>query len=92
MTRILSAKPLVTIIVPTYNYAHFISDMLANIQAQTYKNWECIVVDDGSVDNTREMVKGFTAMDNRIKYFYQENQCQAVARNTGLKNSNGKYI
>ena len=92
MTRLLFAKPLVTIIVPTYNYGHFISDTLDNIQAQTYKNWECIVVDDGSVDDTRKIVQGFIAIDDRIRYFYQENQCQAVARNTGLKNSNGKYI
>ena len=92
MTRLLFAKPLVTIIVPTYNYGHFISDTLDNIQAQTYKNWECIVVDDGFVDDTRKIVQGFIAIDDRIRYFYQENQCQAVARNTGLKNSNGKYI
>ena len=50
------------------------------------------MVDDGSVDNTREIVNGFTAIDDRIKYFYQENQYQAVAKNTGLKNSHGKYI
>lgn len=84
--------PLVTIIIPTYNYGHFIGQTLECIQAQTYSQWECIVVDDGSTDNTSEVVAGYVEKDDRIKYIYQSNQGQAAARNTAIKISSGKYF
>jgi glycosyltransferase involved in cell wall biosynthesis len=84
--------PLVTVIVPTYNYAHFISQTLESVCVQTYQNWECIVVDDGSTDHTNEVVSSRADEDGRIKYVYQENQGQAAARNKGIRLSAGKYF
>src|SRR5437588_2675056 len=85
-------QPLVSIIVPTYNYAHFIGEALESVQYQTYSNWECIVVDDGSTDDTGIIAKQFADKDNRIKYHRQENQGLAAARNTGMANSTGVYF
>lgn len=87
-----TSLPLVSVIIPTYNYAHLIAQTLENIQAQTYRNWECIVVDDGSMDNTEELIAHYLKQDNRIKYIYQKNQGQAAARNNGIKSSAGKYL
>ena len=50
-------SPLVSVIVPSYNYARFIGQALESLEAQTYTNWECVVVDDGSTDNTAEIIK-----------------------------------
>jgi glycosyltransferase involved in cell wall biosynthesis len=83
---------LVSVIVPSYNYGHLIAETLSCVQAQTLKNWECLVVDDGSTDNTEEVVSSFVTRDSRIRYFKQDNQKQAAARNTGIQNSNGTYF
>lgn len=88
----MSQPPLVSVIIPTYNYADFIVQSLQSIQAQTYENWECIVVDDGSTDNTADVVSGFVKSDPRIKSIQQTNQLQGAAKNTGLKNSSGHYV
>jgi GT2 family glycosyltransferase len=92
MSMASQCRPLVSIIVPTYNYAHFIGEALESVQSQTYSNWECIVVDDGSTDDTGIIAKQFADKDNRIKYHRQENQGLAAARNTGLANSPGVYF
>lgn len=84
--------PLVSVIVPTYNYGHLISQTLASLLAQTYPHWECIVVDDGSTDNTREVVAHYATTDSRFKYVRQSNQRQAAAKNTGIKISGGEYL
>src|SRR5262245_6278913 len=84
--------PLVSIIVPTYNYGHLISETLACLQSQSYENWEALVVDDGSTDNTAAVVAAAAASDPRIHYFKQENQKQAAARNRGLSHSQGSYV
>lgn len=83
---------LVTVVIATYNYAHFIAQTLDSVLAQTYLDWECIVVDDGSTDNTREVVERYTKADQRIRYIWQENQRLAAARNTGIANSSGEYL
>jgi hypothetical protein len=62
------------------------------VQAQTYQHWECIVVDDGSTDNTDGVVRTFTESDSRIKYIRQENRGLAAARNTGIGTSAGNYF
>lgn len=87
-----SAPPLVSVIVPTYNYGEFIGEMLESLQAQTYGNWECLVIDDDSTDSTQEVVAQYAREDSRIKYLHQSNQRQAAARNTGLKNARGQYV
>jgi glycosyltransferase involved in cell wall biosynthesis len=88
----MSDLPLVSIIVPSFNYGHLIADTLNDILKQTYKNWECLIVDDGSSDNTKWVVDEFVKNDNRFKYFFQDNQGLSAARNTGLKNCKGDLI
>lgn len=83
---------LVSIITPTYNCGRFIAETLRSVQAQTYTNWEMIIVDDFSTDNTRKVVEQF-ANDPRIKYHCLErNSGASVARNTGLKLAKGRWI
>lgn len=79
---------LITIIVPVYN----LEKCLNSIINQTYKNLEIICIDDGSPDNSIEILNTFTKKDNRIKIIRQENQGLSGARNTGIKNATGKYI
>lgn len=84
--------PLVSVIVPTYNYAHVLAQALDSVRSQSFQEWECIVVDDGSTDKTEEVVELHAQQDPRIRYIRQANQRQAVARNTGIKNSAGTYL
>src|ERR1700680_1606833 len=86
-----TSLPLVTVVVPAYNYEHFISETLLSVRAQTYQQWECIVVDDGSTDNTGSAVSDFVEKDPRIKYIRQENGGLAAARNTGIAHGAGEY-
>jgi glycosyltransferase involved in cell wall biosynthesis len=84
---------LTSIILPTYNRAEFIEDAFNSILSQQYLNWELIIVDDGSSDNTSEIVSAFThRIANNIIYIKQENQGPAVARNTGIAKASGDYI
>ncbi|WP_051291352.1 glycosyltransferase family 2 protein [Pedobacter glucosidilyticus] len=85
-------EPLVSIIIPSYNYGYLITETLNCLLSQNYQNWEAIIIDDGSTDNTRDLIKENFLKDSRFKYIYQENLGLAAARNTGLKNANGKYI
>ena len=81
-----------SVIVPTYNYGRFIGETLECLRAQTYENWECIIIDDGSTDDTAERVSRFMERDARFKFLRQENALQAAAKNNGLRNSAGEYI
>ncbi len=81
--------PLISVIVPTYNYAHFIGDCLESIFSQTYKDFEVIVVDDGSTDGTAEILQEYK---EKIRYIYQENRGLPSARNTGIQSSHGKFL
>lgn len=83
---------LVSIIIPSYNYGFVIEETLRSIQEQTYTNWEAIFVDDGSTDNSREIIKEFAKKDKRIKLFTQNNQGVSKARNLGFLMSKGTYI
>jgi len=85
-------KSLVSIIVPCYNQAQYLGEALQSVFDQTYTHWECIIVNDGSLDNTEEVVQKWIAKDNRFTYFYQENSSVSVARNYGIKMAGGKYI
>lgn len=67
-------NPLVSIIVPCYNYAHYLGETLQNIFSQQYQQWECLIIDDGSTDNTATVAAGFVNKDARFRYFYQSNQ------------------
>ena len=83
---------LVSIIMPSYNTAKFISDSINSVLSQTYSNWELIIVDDCSSDNTDEIVSPFLS-DKRIKYLKNEkNSGAAVSRNYALREAKGKWI
>lgn len=83
--------PLVSIIIPTYNRAKFISKALKSVIDQTYKNWEAIIIDNESVDETYKLVNGFN--DPRIKYFKISNDgVIAKSRNLGIKEAKGDWI
>ncbi len=85
-------RPLFSIILPTYNRGPFLAKAIESIQQQTVEEWELIVVDDGSTDNTREIVQTFSDKDKKIKYIYQENAERSAARNNGITNAKGTYI
>lgn len=85
-------QPEVTIIVPTYNYGHLIGETLDCLINQVFKDWEAIIIDDGSTDETEKVVLKYTAIDSRIKYSKQENKGVSVARNLGLKLAKGNFI
>ncbi|PJA94745.1 hypothetical protein CO130_02855, partial [Candidatus Jorgensenbacteria bacterium CG_4_9_14_3_um_filter_38_10] len=86
----MDSNPLVSIIIPAYNAEKYIQRALESALAQTYKDIEIIVIDDGSTDKTAEIIK--TYQDPRIIYFFQKNQGQGPARNNGIKKSQGEYI
>jgi glycosyltransferase involved in cell wall biosynthesis len=85
-------NPLVSIIVPCYNQAQYLDEALQSVIDQTYQNWECIIVNDGSPDNAEFVVKQWLAKDSRFVYLYKENGGLSSARNAGLDNANGDYI
>ena len=84
--------PFFSIIIPAYNRSTLILDTLNSVMNQSFSDWECIVVDDGSKDNTKEAVQKVIEQDNRFKYVFQENSERSAARNNGVKHAVGKYI
>lgn len=82
--------PLVSIIIPTYNRKHYITDAIDSCLAQTYPRCEIIVVDDGSTDDTEVFLRN--TYGGQIRYMYQENQGPAIARNTGIAHAKGELI
>ena len=82
-------EPLVSVIIPNYNYENFIVRTVESVFSQTYKNFEIVVVDDGSNDNS---IKVLNTFGNKIKIIEQENAGVSAARNNGVKNSTGDYI
>lgn len=83
---------MVSIIIPAYNTEKYIAETINSVLNQTYKEWELIVVDDGSTDNTAKIVKAFCEKDNRIQYFYKENSGVSDTRNYGMEKAKGEYI
>lgn len=91
----MQSTPLVSILIPTYNRAHLIEKTLDSVHAQTYQNWECIVVDDGSTDTTEELLLSYTAKDDRFQYHKRPDTYLPGgngARNYGFDVSSGAYI
>jgi len=84
-------QPLISVIIITYDRAHYIAKAIGSILNQNYQNIEIIIVDDGSTDGTKDFVQPYLN-DKKIYYIYQKNQGVSVARNNGIKSSNGKYI
>lgn len=84
---------LVSIITPAYNAAAYIAETIESVFAQTYTNWEMLIVNDCSKDNTAEIVQSYAAKDKRIKLInLEQNSCAAAARNTAIQNAKGMYI
>jgi glycosyltransferase involved in cell wall biosynthesis len=79
----------VSVIIPTYNCENYICETIDSVFAQTYQDFEIIVVDDGSTDNTKEVLKKYS---DRIRYFFQEKSGPSVARNAGVRASLGEYL
>jgi glycosyltransferase involved in cell wall biosynthesis len=85
-------KPEVSVIVPCYNYGHLLSETLESLKKQTLSNWECIVIDDGSTDDTKHVAAHYAKQDNRFRYIYQDNEGLSSARNTGILSARGDFI
>ena len=90
--KLIYLKMLFSIIMPTYNRSELISKAIESVINQSYEKWELIIIDDGSTDNTYDIVNKFISSENRIKYFFQKNQERSAARNNGIRNSNGNWI
>jgi len=85
----------ISVIIPTYNRAHIIKDALDSVLMQTYSNWECIIIDDGSTDHTEKIIMDYINLDSRFIYIkrpFSRNKGAATCRNIGLENAKGEYI
>lgn len=87
-----NSQLLVSVLVPCYNQARYLPDALASVLIQTHPHWECIIINDGSTDDTGEVAREWLARDDRFKYVYKENGGLSSARNAGLKAAIGEYI
>ena len=84
---------LVSIVMPAYNCAHYIGETIQSVLVQTYEDWELLIVDDQSTDNTPKVVDEFATQDDRIRYIeLEKNSGVAVARNRGIEEARGNYI
>lgn len=85
-------RPKISVIVPCYNHAQYLDECLQSVLDQTYQAWECIIVNDGSPDNTEEVAKQWTEKDPRFKYLKKENGGLSSARNAGIEIAEGEWI
>lgn len=85
-------RPLISVIVPCFNQGAFLAETLNSVLGQTYSNWECIIVDDGSEDDTSVVAAVFVKRDVRFSYIKQANQGPSIARNNGIASSKGTYV
>ncbi|MCD8362334.1 MAG: glycosyltransferase [Lachnospiraceae bacterium] len=84
--------PKLSIVVPVYNVALFIRECLDSIKRQSFRDWECMLVDDGSTDSSGDICREFCAKDPRFRYFYQENSGVSSARNRGIERATGEFL
>jgi GT2 family glycosyltransferase len=82
----------VSVIVPTHNYGQYIRQTVESVRRQTWTDWECLVVDDGSADGTGNIMAELAATDPRIRYLRQENRGPSAARNAGLAATSGEFV
>ena len=85
-------NPLVSVIMPAYNAEKYIDEAIDSVISQTFANWELIIVNDGSTDDTQKIVEAYVSSDTRIKLINQENKRLGAARNEGIKNANGEWV
>ena len=85
--------PNISVIIPAYNCGRYVSETVESVLAQTYQDYEIIIVDDGSTDNTKDVLAKFVdAYPNKVKYIFQQNAGEGGARNQGIKESIGDYV
>ncbi len=84
--------PLVSVVVPAYNYGAYVGAAIESLRAQTLARWECVVVDDGSTDDTAAVVEEFARRDARVRLARQQNRRQAAARNNGLGRTSAPFV
>jgi glycosyltransferase involved in cell wall biosynthesis len=84
--------PEVSVIIPCYNHGHYLADALDSVLAQTYTDWEAIVVDDGSTDNSAIVARGYVTQNVRVRYIHQPNAGLSAARNAGIDVARGEYL
>ena len=84
--------PLISVVIPAYNAGQFLDETLESVLSQTYENWECIIVNDGSTDNTESVAKKWCEKDSRFRLTNKENGGLSSARNWGIKESKAEYI
>jgi glycosyltransferase involved in cell wall biosynthesis len=82
----------VSVIIPCYNYGKFLTESVDSVICQTYTNWECLVIDDGSIDNTKEIAEKLAEKDARVRYFYKPNGGLSSARNYGIERATGDFL
>ena len=82
----------ISIIIPVYNVEKWLNKCIDSILVQSYKNFEIILVNDGSTDKSGDICDKYSKEDNRIKVFHNKNKGLSYSRNFGVKNSNGKYV
>lgn len=85
-------SPLISIIIPSHNYGRYLTECFTNLQRQTYTNWECLLVDNNSTDNTKQIVLDFSKQEARVKYLFNEVSGPSPSRNLGIKEAKGEYI
>jgi glycosyltransferase involved in cell wall biosynthesis len=85
-------SPKISVIVPCYNQAQYLDECLQSVLDQTYQNWECIIINDDSPDNTEDIAFQWTQKDSRFKYIKKENGGPSSTRNVGIENATGIYI
>jgi glycosyltransferase involved in cell wall biosynthesis len=85
-------SPKISIIIPCYNQAIFLEETLQSVLDQTYTNWECLIINDGSTDATDKIAQNWIKKDNRFLYFHKENGGLSAARNFGLEKMTGDFV
>jgi glycosyltransferase involved in cell wall biosynthesis len=86
------SQPLVSVIIPCYNQGRYLPEAVASLQAQTYSHWECLIINDGSTDNTAEIGVALAATDGRVRFSNQIHCGQGAVRNSGLDMATGQYV
>ena len=85
-------KPLISIVIPCYNAEKYIHSCIASVSRQTYQNWECLLINDGSKDKTLSILEEYSAKNHKYKVFSQENRGLSATRNVGIENATGNYL
>ncbi len=81
-----------TVVITTYNREHIVINAINSLINQTFTNWNCVIVDDGSTDNTFSKLKSIIRKDKRFRYIYHSNRKQAISKSIGIINSFGEYV